>query len=149
VAHASAIDARQSDRRSGSNARGHMVYGAAPQRCYGRVMFGRVLFALVWLIIAAGVALPLYPRDLPTSTVAVTTDPVQLAAGTDAFGCVDCPAPEGGRADCRSDCRCGEAQPAVFVPLEEPIGVTIAVTDQSLPSRLPEPQPLPPKLPAI
>jgi hypothetical protein len=112
-------------------------------------MFGRVLFALVWLIIAAGVALPLYPRDLPTSTVAVTTDQVQLAAGTDAFGCEDCPVPDGGRADCRADCRCGEAQPAVFVPLEEPVGLTIAVTDQSLPSRLPEPQPLPPKLPAI
>jgi hypothetical protein len=147
VAHASAIDARQSDRRSGSNARGHMVYGAAPQRCYGRVMFGRVLFALVWLIIAAGVALPLYPRDLPTSTVAVTTDPVQLAAGTDAFGRVDCPAPDGGRADCRSDCRCGEAQPAVFVPLEEPIGVTIAVTVR--PQASEPPARLPAKLPAI
>jgi hypothetical protein len=57
--------------------------------------------------------------------------------------------PDGGRADCRSDCRCAEAQPAVFVPLEEPVGLTIAVTDQSLPSRLPEPQPLPSKLPAI
>ena len=113
------------------------------------VMFGRVLFALVWLIIAAGVALPLYPRDVPTSTVAVATDPVQLVAGTDVFGCEDCPISDAGRADCRSDCPCGETLPAVFVPLEEPVGLTIAVTVRSLPSRLPEPQPLPPKLPAI
>ena len=112
-------------------------------------MSGRVLFALVCLIIAAGVALPLYPRDVPTATVAVTTDPVQLAAGTDAFGCADCPVAEAGRADCRSDCPCGEPLPAVFVPLEEPVSLTIAVTVRPLPSRLPEPQPLPPKLPAI
>jgi hypothetical protein len=110
-------------------------------------MFGRLLFALVWLLIAAGVALPLYPR--PTSTVAVTSDPVQLAAGSEAFGCEDCPVPDAGRADCRADCPCGAALPAVFVPLEEPVSVTIAVTVRSLPSRLPEPQPLPPKLPAI
>ena len=112
-------------------------------------MFGRVLFALVWLIIAAGVALPLYPRDVSTSTVAVTSDPVQLVAGTDVFGCEDCPLADAGRADCRSDCPCGEALPAVFVPLEERVSVTITVTERSLPSRLPEPQPLPPKLPAI
>jgi hypothetical protein len=112
-------------------------------------MFGRVLFALVWLIIAAGVALPLYPRDVPTSTVAVTSGPVQLVAGTAAFGCEDCPVADADRADCRSGCPCGEALPAVFVPLEEPVGLTIAVTEPSLPSRLPEPQPLPPKLPAI
>ena len=112
-------------------------------------MFGRVLFALVWLIIAAGVALPLYPRDAPTSTVAGTTDPVQLVAGTDVFGCEDCPVADAGRADCRSGCPCGETLPAVFEPLEEPVSLTIAVTEQSLPSRLPGPQPLPPKLPAI
>ena len=112
-------------------------------------MFGRVLFALVCLIIAAGVALPLYPRDAPTFTVAVTTDPVQLVAGTAAFGCEDCPVADVGRADCRPDCLCGEALPAVFVPLEEPVGLTIAVTERSLPARVPEPQPLPPKLPAI
>jgi hypothetical protein len=106
-------------------------------------MFGRVLFALVWLIIAAGVALPLYPRDLPTSTVAVTTDLVQLVAGTDAFGCEDCPVPDGGGADCR----CGEAQPAVFVPLEEPAGLTVAVTVR--PQASESPARLPAKLPAI
>ena len=112
-------------------------------------MSGRILFALVWLIIAAGVALPLYPRDIPTSTVAATTDPVQLMSGTDAIWCEDCPVDDSGRAECGSDCPCGETLPAVFVPLEQPVGQTIAVTGQSLPSRLPGPQPLPPKLPAI
>ena len=112
-------------------------------------MFGRVLFALVWLIIAAGVALPLYPRDVPTSTVAVTTDPVRLVAGTDAFSCEDCPVGDAGRADCRTDCPCGEALPAVFVPLEEPLGATIAVTVRSRASRQEQPQPLPARLPAI
>ena len=112
-------------------------------------MFARVLFAFVWLIIAAGVALPLYPRDAPTSSVAVAAGPVQLVAGADAFGCEDCPVADTGRADCWSDCPCGEALPAVFVPLEEPVSLTIAVTERSLPSRLPGPQPLRPKLPAI
>ena len=32
-------------------------------------MLGRVLFAFVWLIIAAGLVLPLYPRDVVTSVV--------------------------------------------------------------------------------
>src|SRR5918994_4869926 len=112
-------------------------------------MFGRVLFALVCLIIAAGAALPLYPRDVPTSTVAVTTGPVQLVAGTGVFGCEDCPVPGAGRADCRPACPCAETVPAVFVPLEEPVSLTVVVTETSLPSRLPGTQPLPPKLPAI
>jgi hypothetical protein len=110
-------------------------------------MFGRVLFALVWLIIAAGVALPLYPRDVPTPTVAVTTEPVQLVAGSDAFGCEDCPVPDSGRADCRSDCPCGDALPAVFEPLEEPAGLTMAVTVRPRASE--PPTKLPAKLPAI
>ena len=110
-------------------------------------MFGRVLFALVWLIIAAGVALPLYPRDVPTSAVAVTTDPVQLVAGTDVFGCDDCPVAEAGRAECRPDCPCGEALHAVFVPLEEPVSLTIVVSVH--PSASERPDKLPAKLPAI
>jgi hypothetical protein len=110
-------------------------------------MFGRALFALVWLIIAAGVALPLYSRDVPRSTVAAATDPVQLAAGIDAFGCDDCPVPDGGRADCRSDCRCDGAQAAVFVPLGEPVGLTVAVVVR--PQASEPPARLPAKLPAI
>jgi hypothetical protein len=117
--------------------------------CYDTAMMERFLFALVLLIIAVGVALPLYPRDVPTSMAAAATEPVQLVAGTDVFGCQDCPVPDAGRADCRAGCPCGEAVPAVFVPLEHPVSVTVAVIVRHLPSRLPEPQPLPPKLPAI
>jgi hypothetical protein len=106
-------------------------------------MFGRALFALVWLIIAAGVALPLYSRDVPGSTVAAATDSVQLAAGIDAFGCDECPVPDGGRADCR----CDGAQAAVFVPLGEPVGLTIAVVVR--PQASEPPARLPAKLPAI
>ena len=73
-----------------------LSYGTAREPWYDAVMTGRILFALVWAIIAAGVALPLFPRDLATSAVAVTTDPVQLAVGADAFGCEDCPVDDTG-----------------------------------------------------
>jgi hypothetical protein len=114
-------------------------------------MTGRILFALVWVIIVTGVALPLFPlfpRDLATATVAVTTDPVQLAAGTDAFGCEDCPVDDTGRADCPSDCPCGPAQPALFVPLEQPVSLAVRITVR--PFNPPAaPQLLPSILPAI
>jgi hypothetical protein len=93
-------------------------------------MTGRVLFALVWVIIAAGVALPLYPRDLPEGMVAAAAAPVQLVSGTDAFGCEDCVLPDAGQAHCRSDCTCGEAVPAVFVPLEHRLTLTIVTVRQ-------------------
>ena len=107
-------------------------------------MTGRVLFALVWLIIAAGVALPLYPRDIPESMVAAAADPVQLVAGTDAFGCEDCVVPDAGPARCKSDCGCGEAVPALFVPLERPVRLIIGVTVRHDPAGRPvAPQLLP------
>jgi hypothetical protein len=102
-------------------------------------MFGRVLFAFVWLIIAAGLVLPLYPRDLVTAVVSAASDPVQPAAASAAFGCENCPVAD---ADCRSDCPCDQALPAVFVPLEEAVGVTLA-TSARLPGKVPA------KLPAI
>jgi hypothetical protein len=109
-------------------------------------MLGRVLFAFVWLIIAAGFVLPLYPRDLVTSVVTAANDPVQPVAASDPFGCEDCPAAGGGGADCRSDCPCDQVLPAVFVPLEEGVSVTLAV---SVRAQTPEPGKLPAKLPAI
>jgi hypothetical protein len=113
-------------------------------------MSGRVLFALVWVIIAAGVALPLYPRDIPGSIVAAAADPVQLVAGTDAFGCEDCVVPDTGHARCKSDCTCGDAVPAIFVPLEHQARLSLAVTVPPGPSRLlAPPKLLSPKLPAI
>ena len=104
-------------------------------------MLGRVLFAFVWLIIAAGLVLPLYPRDLVTAVVTAASDPVQPAAASDAFGCEDCPVADGD-ADCRSDCPCDQVLPAVFVPLEEAVGVTLATSVRP-------PAKLPAKLPAI
>ena len=113
-------------------------------------MTGRILFALIWVIIAAGVALPLYPRDIPESMVAAAADPVQLVAGTDAFGCEDCVIPDAGPARCKSDCGCGEAVPALFVPLEHRVRLIIGVTVREEPSgRTALPQLLSSKLPAI
>jgi hypothetical protein len=103
-------------------------------------MFGRVLFAFVWLIIAAGVALPLYPGDVVTAVVTAASDPVQPVAAS-AFGCEDCPVADGA-AECPSDCPCDQVLPAVFVPLEEGVGVTFAASGRS-------PAKLPAKLPAI
>ena len=108
-------------------------------------MTGRILFALVWLIIAAGVALPLYPRDLPEVMVAAAAEPVQLVAGSNEFACEDCVVPDAGPARCKSP-----AVPAVFVPLEYGARVTIGVILPTGPSRLHgAPRLLSSKLPAI
>jgi hypothetical protein len=104
-------------------------------------MLGRVLFAFVWLIIAAGVALPLYPGEAVISVVTAASDPIQPAAASGALGCEDCPVPDAG-VDCRSDCRCDRLLPAVFVPLQEEPDVTFAASGR-LPSKLPA------RLPAI
>ena len=113
-------------------------------------MTARVLFALVWVIIAAGVALPLYPRDIPEAMVAAAGDPVQLVAGIDAFGCEDCVVPDAGQARCKSDCPCGKAVPAVFVPLKHQVRLAIGVILPTGPSSSPgAPQLLSSKLPAI
>ena len=94
-------------------------------------MTGRILFALVWMIIAVGIALPLYPRDLPEVMVAAAAEPVQLVAGTDEFACEDCVVPDAGPARCKSP-----AVPAVFVPLEQGVSLTIGVILPTGPSRL-------------
>ena len=104
-------------------------------------MLGRVLFAFVWLIIAAGVGLPLYPGDAVTSVVTAGREPVQAVAASQAFGCEDCPVSDGG-ADCRSDCPCDRALPAAFVPLEGGVAVTLTAAERP-------PAKLPAKLPAI
>ena len=102
-------------------------------------MLGRVLFTFVWLIIAAGLVLPLYPGDEVMSVVAAASDPVQPVAASDAFGCEDCPVADDD-AECRSDCPCDHLVPAVFVPLEEGVGVTLAASLRpatKLPAKLP------------
>lgn len=100
-------------------------------------MLGRVLFAFVWLIIAAGVALPLYPGEAVISVVTAASDPMQPVAASGAFGCEDCPVP-----DADVDCRSDQVLPAVFVPLQEELDMTFAASER-LPAKLPA------KLPAI
>ena len=112
-------------------------------------MTGRALFALVWVIIAAGVALPLYPRDISESMVAAAADPVQLVSGTDAFRCGNCVVPDAGQAGCKSDCTCGDAVPAVFVPLEHRVTLTIVTVRHERSVRAVAPQVLFSTLPAI
>jgi hypothetical protein len=104
-------------------------------------MVERVLFAFVCLIIAAGVALPLYPGDAVTAVVPAASSPVQPVAASQAFGCEDYPVAETGAA-CPADCPCDHLLPAVFVPLEEEMGVTLGVSGRT-------PAKLPAKLPAI
>jgi hypothetical protein len=100
-------------------------------------MLGRVLFTFVCLIIAAGFLLPLYPGDEVISVVTAASDPVQPVAASDAFGCEDCPVADD-RADCRSDCPCDPLVPAVFVPLEGGVAVTLATSGTAkLPAKLP------------
>jgi hypothetical protein len=104
-------------------------------------MLGHVLFAVVWLIIAAGVALPLYPGDVVTAVVPAASSRVEPVAASQAFGCEDFPVAETG-ADCPTACPCDQVLPAVFVPLEESMGVTLGVSGRT-------PAKLPAKLPAI
>jgi hypothetical protein len=49
-------------------------------------MLGRTLFALVVLIIAAGLALPLFPSEVVEPDPA-DVDGIRQVAGLDAFGC--------------------------------------------------------------
>jgi hypothetical protein len=104
-------------------------------------MLGRVLFTFVWLIIAAGLVLPLYPGEEAISVVTAASDPVRQVAASEAFGCEDCPVADD-RADCSADCPCDPLVPAVFVPLEDGVGMTLAGSAR-LPVKLPA------KLPAI
>ena len=98
-------------------------------------MLGRALFTFVWLIIAAGLVLPLYPGDEVISVVTAASDPVQLVAASGAFGCEDCPVADDG-ADCRSDCPCDPLVPAVFIPLENGVGMTFTGSAR-LPAKIP------------
>lgn len=113
-------------------------------------MLGRVLFAFVWLIIAAGLVLPLYPRDVLTSVVTAANDPVQPVVGSDLFGCEDCVVADDGTLDCPSDCPCGQVLPTATGSVEDAFSPTVFIVVHPEPPGLPfGPQPLPPKLPAI
>jgi hypothetical protein len=110
-------------------------------------MLGRALFALVWLVIAAGLALPLYPSDLgaPGSSA---VDHVLLAADSVTAACESEPIPDNGSVDCQPGCPCGHVLLATFVAIDDDLSVVLVIRSQ--PSDLPfERHALPPKLPAI
>ena len=111
-------------------------------------MLGRALFVFVWLIIAAGVLLPMYPPDMETASLPVA-DSVLRATGSAGAACQDCPVADEGAADCRSDCPCTHLLPAAFVSFEDSFSPSVVLfihPPSALPSEL---RPLLPKLPAI
>jgi hypothetical protein len=125
-----------------------LAYGAAAERCYVVAMLGRVLFALVWAVIAAGLVLPLYPAGVEAPGPAAP-DPVLLAADNATAGCEDCPIADDPGAD-RSDCPCAHLLPAMLVAVGDSSGLSIILVLRSQPTELRfELQVPPPKLPAI
>jgi hypothetical protein len=70
-------------------------------------MLGRVLFALVCLLIVAGLALPLYPPALETlSTLTDRAVPDLQASDREASACEDCPIAAEMKPQCRPGCVC-------------------------------------------
>lgn len=132
-----------------ANATGPFGYGAPPRPSHIGAMSGRVLLAIVCVIIAAGLLLPFYPRGVDAPSTAAVADAVLPVAGFEAFGCAHCPVADA-RTDCQSDCACIQVLPAAAPSVEGVLSFTVFVVVGSQPSGLPsEPQPLPPKLPAI
>jgi hypothetical protein len=108
-------------------------------------MLGRVLFALVWLIIAAGVTLPLYPPDVATPGPPAAATAL-LVADTMTFGCED----HAEDADCRSACPCAPALATASASPEPCVSLTVYLVVRPLPTAPSlTPRPPPPRLPAI
>jgi hypothetical protein len=104
-------------------------------------MLGRALFALVCLVIAAGIALPLYPSGVGTPRPGA--DPVVRASDSLIAACEDCPIPaERGDSDCPSE----QLVQATFVAVEDEFGLSVTVVIRPQPSGR---ETLPAKLPAI
>jgi hypothetical protein len=110
-------------------------------------MLGRALFALVWLIIAAGVLLPLYPADVPAPGPAGGEVAAALADVMDT-GCGPC-AP-----DAASGANCGRktgggiaAAPAALAACSR-LKIHLVVQPEP-PDRAPEPAAPLPRLPEV
>jgi hypothetical protein len=112
-------------------------------------MLGRVLFAFVWLIIAAGLVLPLYPSERAAPAVAAAESALLLADATPP-GCEDCTDADRVGAGCNSACACWQLLPAAVASRATCFSLTVYVIARPLPSQPSSgPQPLPPKPPAI
>jgi hypothetical protein len=110
-------------------------------------MLGRALFVFVWLIIAAGLALPMYPPAVETASSPSAASTLQAAGSS---GCEDCPIPGEAPAGCKSDCSCGRLLSAVYVSVGDSSMLSIRVTVRPLPVGPPsEVQTHPAELPAI
>jgi hypothetical protein len=110
-------------------------------------MLGRALFALVWLIIAAGLVLPMYPRDARMPGFAAAYS-MLLATDFVASRCEDCPVADDHSADCRSDCPC-DVLPAAS-SLEDSVSLSVILVIRPTPERQStETRSLLPRLPAI
>jgi hypothetical protein len=103
-------------------------------------MLGRILFALVSLIITAGILLPVYPPDVEGRTVAAP-DAALLVADDGSSGC---------QARVPGHSLCGHVLPTIGAPPEASFGLTVYLIVPPLPSRpSSELQLLPPEHPAI
>ena len=112
-------------------------------------MLGRLLFAVVWLIVAAGLLLPLLPSDQagPAFAGAGGIEQVADAMASDPRHCA--PADAGGDG-CGTFCPCHHLLPAGSAATGLCPTLTVHLVVQPQPAgRLHEPRPLPPKLPAI
>ncbi len=76
-------------------------------------MLGRVLFAVVCLIIATGLLLPIYPAEVATAP-GVAGGQDMLIADSGAPGCRDCASAAG--AACSAGCPCPHALVAGSAP---------------------------------
>jgi hypothetical protein len=108
-------------------------------------MLGRVLFALVCLIIATGILLPIYPTEVEAPGVASARD--MMAADTAVTGCGDC---KPTAASQRVLAVCGHTRPIAAAPERACLHLTVYVLVRPLPlNGRPGFQLVLPKLPTI
>jgi hypothetical protein len=110
-------------------------------------MWGRALFALVLLVMAAGLLLPLYPPNV-TGLRWAAVDGLSPATASRAVACEDWPVAEPGSEDCQPECWCGGLAPAVFVTVADRFGRSVILLIQP-PAGPPPERLLLPRLPAV
>jgi hypothetical protein len=120
---------------------------AAPDRAYVIRMLGRVLFAVVCLIIATGLLLPIYPADVDVASPGGADAQDMLITDAGPTGCRGC-----ATAAARVVTRCLADAPAsaAAVPAGTCVRLTVYLVVRPLPAPGPAgPQLLPPKIPTI
>jgi hypothetical protein len=107
-------------------------------------MLGRALFALVCVIIATGLLLPVYPTEVATPGSANGRD--MLISDSASPGCAHC-----GAAAANAAMHCGRGSPGAATTHKACIHLTVYLVVRPLPvaGDPGDPQLLPPKLPTI